>query len=285
MKAAAVLLALCGALCVTVTAATRTEMLVSAEWLAEHLNDPGLVVLQVGGNRNGYDAGHIPGARFLAQSSITVTRDGVPNELPPVADLKKAFEAVGVSDNARVILYTEGSVLPATRAYFTLDYLGLGDRAALLDGGLEKWKAEGRALSQQTPAAAQGSFTPRTKVDLVAQIEAVNQIAASKSAVLLDVRSAADFSGERGSHIPGAANVFWNENLMSRENPSLRAEADLRRLYEAAGITPDRSVVTYCNSGMQSSQSYFTLKYLGYDVKMYDGSLSEWTAKGSPVEK
>jgi len=99
------------------------------------------------------------------------------------------------------------------------------------------------------------------------------------------VRSAADYSGEKGSHIPGAMNLFWMEDQVSRENQSLKPPPELRKLYEAAGILPTSTVVTYCNSGMQATQSYFTLKYLGYDVKLYDGSLSEWNLKGGPVEK
>lgn len=267
-------------------AASHPDMLVSPDWLAQHLADSKLVILHVSTNRTAYDAGHIPGARFVALSDLVVTRDGIPNELPATADLKKVLEAAGVSDDSRVILYGDTSVLPATRAYFTLDYLGHGDRAALLDGGLERWRGEGRKLTNEAPAAAQGRLTPRPKPELVVQIDAVKQMAAKPSSdVLLDVRSAADYRGEKGSHIPGAQNVFWMEDQASRENQALKPEAELRKLYESIGITPDRKVVTYCNSGMQASQSYFTLKYLGYDVRLYDGSMSEWNARGAPVEK
>jgi len=112
--------------------AVRSNMLISTDWLSQHLNDPKLVILHVSANRNGYDAGHIPGARFVAISDLVVTRDGIPNELPATADLKKVIEAAGVSDDSRVILYGEGSVLLATRTYFTLDYLGIAGRASLL---------------------------------------------------------------------------------------------------------------------------------------------------------
>jgi thiosulfate/3-mercaptopyruvate sulfurtransferase len=272
--------------------AVRSNMLVTTDWLGQHLNDPKLVVLHVSGNRTAYDAGHIAGARFVPLSDLAVTRDGIPNELPTAADLKKVLEAAGVSDDSRVILYSDASVLPATRAYFTFDYLGHGEQAALLDGGLEKWRGEGRTLTKDAATAAQGQFTPRPKPELVVQIDAVKQMASQASAgasslseVLLDVRPAADYRGEKGSHIPGALNAFWMDSQTSRENQALQPEAALRALYEKLGVTPDRKVVTYCNSGMQASQSYFTLKYLGYDVRMYDGSMSEWNAKGAPVEK
>ncbi|HEV2200655.1 MAG TPA: sulfurtransferase [Bryobacteraceae bacterium] len=273
--------------------AARKDMLVSTDWLAQHLNDANVVVLQVSANRNAYDAGHIPGARFVALPEIAITRNGVPNELPDVPVLKKVFEGVGVSDNSHVILYGDASVLPATRAYFTLDYLGHGDRAALLDGGLDKWKSEGRMLSKDAPPvgqgnAAQGNLTPRLKPEIVVQMDAVKEVAGkpqSSGPLLIDARPATDYSGEKGSHIPTAVNQNWMDSQVSKDNQTLKSEADLRRLYEAAGVKGDRPVVTYCNSGMQASQSYFTLKYLGYDVKMYDGSMSEWNLKGAPVEK
>ncbi len=268
-------------------AASRPDMLVTTDWLAQHQNDAKVVILHVAANRTAYDAGHIPGARFVALGDLAVTKDGIPNELAPAADLKRVLEAAGVSDDTRVILYSDAAVLPATRAYFTLDYLGHGDHAALLDGGLEKWKGEGKTLSKDAPAPAQGHLTPHPKPELIVSMDAVKQISAkpASSEVLLDVRPAADYKGEKGSHIPTAINAFWMENQASRENQSLRTEAELRKLYETLGVSPDKRVVTYCNSGMQATQSYFTLKYLGYDVRLYDGSMSEWNAKGGTTEK
>ena len=271
------------------TAATRPDMLVTTDWLGKHQTDSKVVVLHVAANRTAYDAGHIPGARFVALPELAITRDGIPNELPLVADLKRILETAGVSDDSRVILYSDPTVLPATRAYFTLDYLGHGDQAALLDGGIEKWRAEGRMLSMDAAPVVAGHFTPHPKPELVVQIDEVKQLsskpASSRSEVLLDARPGSDFTGEKGSHIPGAVNQFWMANQTSRENPSLKDDTELRALYQKLGVTPEKKVVTYCHSGMQASQSYFTLKYLGYDVRMYDGSMSEWTAKGAPVEK
>lgn len=267
-------------------ASTRTDMLVSSDWLAAHLADPNIVILQVSGNRTAYDAGHIPGARFVAQKDIAITRDGIPNELPDTEILVKVFEAAGVSDNQRVIVYSDASVLPATRTYFTLDYLGHGDKTALLDGGLKKWQGEGRTLTTAVPTVSPGHFTAQIQQNVLTRMDQVKQVSskqAGTSELLLDARPKTDYSGE-GGHIPTALNVYWMEGV-SRENQALKPEPELRKLYEAAGITPDHKVVTYCHSGMQASQAYFTLKYLGYDVSMYDGSMSEWQAKGAPVEK
>lgn len=271
------------------SAATRPDMLVSTTWLAEHAADANLVILHIAANRTIYDNGHIPGARFLPLGELAITVNGVHNELPPVADLKKLFEAAGVSDASRVILYSDAAVLPATRTWFTLDYLGHSAKASLLDGGLEKWRAEGRALSKEAPAVAPGVFTPRLKPEVLVPMDTVKQLsskpAAASAPLLVDVRSPADFQGEKGAHIPNAMNAFWMENQASRENQALKPEAELRKQLEALGLTPGKSVVTYCNSGMQATQTYFTLKYLGYDVRMYDGSLSEWNLRGGQVEK
>jgi thiosulfate/3-mercaptopyruvate sulfurtransferase len=272
------------------SAAVHPEMLVSTEWLAQHATDTNVVILHVAANRTIYDTGHIPGARFLPLTELAVTVNGVHNEFPPVADLKRLLETAGVSDASRVILYSDAAVLPATRTYFTLDYLGHAEKTSLLDGGLEKWRSEGRSLSKESPASKpSGVFTPRLRPEVLAPLETVKQLSAkpasAEAARLVDVRAPADFQGEKGAHIPNAMNAFWMENQVSRENQALKPEAALRKQLEALGLTPGKSIVTYCNSGMQATQTYFTLKYLGYDVRMYDGSLSEWNARGGQTEK
>lgn len=275
----------------------RSEMLVSTGWLAERLKDPKVVVLHVARERAHYDRGHIPGARFVAWGEITATRGGVPNELAPAADLQKLFERLGVGDDTRVILYGDNSGLSAARAYFTLDYLGHGDRAALLDGGPEKWQAERRPTSTEVPEVKPARFTPRVRVATVVGLDVMHDLSWAAASVsnpnvaLIDARPAEEYTGvkpgdgvPRGGHIPGAANIFWMQNLVSKENPVMRPAAELRKLYEAAGATADRKVVTYCRTGGQASHSYFTAKYLGYDVVMYDGSFFEWSnAEGTSV--
>ena len=275
----------------------RSEMIVSTVWLAAHLNDPKVVILHVARARTHYDEGHIPGARFAGWDEITATRDGVPNELAPVADLQKLFERLGIGNDARIVLYGDSSGLSAARAYFTLDYLGHGQRAALLDGGLEKWKAERRAVSTDLVEPKMAPFTPRVRASAIVDHDVVRDLSwlatnlASTSVVLIDARPVDEYTGikpgegvPRGGHIPGAANVFWMQNIVSRENPALRSVAELRRLYEETGSLSGRTIVTYCRTGGQASHAYFTLKYLGYDVVMYDGSFFEWSnTEGAPV--
>jgi thiosulfate/3-mercaptopyruvate sulfurtransferase len=278
-----------GWLAASAAAGPRPEMLVSTEWLAGHSSDRGLVLLHVAHNRAHYDAGHIPGACFVPWSELVATREGVPNELPPVADLKRLFERCGVSGDSRMVLYGDMLVLSATRAWFTLDYLGFGGRAALLDGGLEKWRAEQRPVSKEEPAARQGRLTPRIRPDALVGLEQMRDLAwvaanvPSPDTLILDVRPPAEF---RAGHIPGAVNVYWPQTLTSKEMPTLRPLAEVARMCQAAGATPGRALVTYCNSGVQATQTYFVLKLLGYEVRLYDGSFSEWSqAKDAPIAK
>jgi thiosulfate/3-mercaptopyruvate sulfurtransferase len=271
-------------------------MLVSTDWIAKHINDRDVFVIHVAADRKHYDEGHLPGARFLSSKEILTTRNGVANELPAVADLRKAFEQLGMGDTGRIVIYGENSGLLAARVYFTLDYLGHGDRAALLDGGIEKWKAEKRAVETQTVKTEPVKFTPRPRPQIVAGLEAMRDLSSTVAkapgpgdagVAIIDARPEEQYIGNqtpRSGHIPGAASVYWMNHLASKENPAMKPLSDLIKLYEGAGLKAGQKVVTYCNTGMQASHAYFTLKYLGYDVAMYDGSFSEWgKAEGAPV--
>lgn len=275
---------------IAVSSAVRGDMLVSTGWLERHLNDSGVVVLHIGGKRADYDSGHIPGARFLPWSDIVVSRDKLTNELPPAADLKRVFQQAGVGDQTRVILYGEHSGLMAARAYFTLDYLGHGERAALLDGGLEKWKAEKRTLSTETPAVTPANFTARILPELLVHLPQVQDLSwqaanePSPAVVLIDARAPEEYSGEkpgdgvpRAGHIPGAVSLYWMKTLESKDDLQILPPYELRKLFQQVA-QPGTRLVAYCRSGVQASYLYFTAKYLGYDVALYDGSFLEWSA-------
>jgi thiosulfate/3-mercaptopyruvate sulfurtransferase len=270
----------------------RAEMLVTTEWLAGHLNDPGLVVLSINSTPESYSRVHIPGARLIKLGDIAMTRDGIPNELPPVEELRKVFAAAGVSNSSRVVLYGERFNLFAARAYFTLDYLGLAGPAALLDGGLEKWTAEHRPLSTETPKIKPAALTIAPRPETLVDTAALRELAKKAGAVtLIDARPTKEFTGEqlsedvtKAGHIPGASSLFWMDMLVSRENPVLKPEEELRRMYEQAHAAPERKLVTYCRTGMQSAFDYFVAKYLGYDPSMYDASFFEWSKENLPAE-
>lgn len=269
--------------------ALRTAMVVSTGWLAKNLVNPKILILHIGQGRKQYDAGHIAGARFLEYSDVVVTRDGVINELPPVEKLRQVFSQAGFGEGMRAILMCDMQGLLAARVYWTLDYLGYGEKAALLDGGLEKWKLEKRKLSLDVPEASTGRFMPRLnpKVlvprEVVRDISWLNTYSDDRDPVLLDAREPGAYTGELkgrnlnvGGHIPGAVNVFWQHTLAGKESPTLKPIAELRKMYAGAGAGYGKKVVTYCWIGMMASHAYFVLKYLGYDVAMYDGSFTEW---------
>jgi thiosulfate/3-mercaptopyruvate sulfurtransferase len=269
----------------------RKEMLVTTEWLAAHLYDPDLVVLSVGSSPEFYSQGHIPGARQILLGEIAVTRDGIPNELPPDAVLKKVFAAAGVGNNSHIIVYGDRLNLLAARAYFTLDYLGMAEHAALLDGGIEKWRAEKRPLSMETPSVRPTALTIAPRREILVDTPRMRELAQNKSVTLIDARPEKEFTGEQASedvrergHIPTATSLYWVDMLVSRENPVLKPEAELRRMYAAAQAAPGRQLVTYCRTGMQSSFDYFVAKYLGYQPSMYDASFYEWSLKNLPAE-
>jgi len=273
-------------------AATNTapEMLVQSDWLAAHLNDPGLVILHVGADRTAYDGGHITGAQFVAWSDITIQRNGVPNQLPPPDVLKTVLERVGVGDQSHVIIYGDTPLLSA-HLYFALDYLG-HDRHSMLDGSLEKWRAEKRTLSTVKPPAATARLTVTPHPELLVDMAAVQKIAAEKKMPVIDGRAPEQYSGvkpgegiSRGGHIPGAKNVFWMQALVSKDNPVFKPVGDIRAMYEAAGAKPGGDVLVYCRTGPIATNEYFTLKLAGFRPVLYNGSFMEWSnAAGTAVE-
>lgn len=270
------------------------SMLVSTDWLANHLHDSNLVILCVADDVDFYSRGHIPGAHLIRSSELLVTRDGIPNELPPASALKSLFERAGVNNNSRIVLYGERSGILAARAYFTLDYLGVAANAALLDGGIEKWRAEHREETQEITQIKPGSLdiriNPSVSVDSAEIGQAIQ--AKSPSIVLLDARPNAQYTGAnfsedvpKAGHIPGSKNLYWRDTLINGDVPVLRPQFELREMLQARGAAADKQIVTYCRTGMQSSFDYFVAKYLGYPVRMYDGSFFDWARKNLPVEK
>lgn len=271
---------------------TGSQLLVQTNWLGDHLKDSNVVVLHVAANRTIYDAGHIPGARFLPLSDVAVIRDGLPSQLPAVDALKTAFEHVGLGDKSRVIIYDDVKGLFAARVYFALDYLGHGQHASLLDGGFEKWKAEHRDVTMAAPVFNSAILRVKARPELIVNLPTMKQIVAEKKTTLIDARSPDEYSGTkagdgvpRGGHIPGAKSVFWMDSLVSKDNPVLKPVAEMLAKYEASGVKQGKNVVVYCRTGMQASHDYFTLKLLGVSPVLYEGSFVEWSdAPGTPVE-
>ena len=244
-------------------------------------------VLHVARTRSEYDSAHVAGARLLRLEDIVMERDGLPNELPPRERLDSVFAAAGVTGTENVVVY--GEPLAAARAFFTLDVVGRGERAALLDGGLHAWRAAGHPLStagRETaarPAAARTPPSPPSAESRVVDADWIEARRGNATIALIDARPPEEFSGEkpgdgvhRPGHIPGARNLFWKKLLQSDSLPLLKDTAALRRLFVDAGAAPGDTVVTYCRTGMQASYAYFVARYLGYEARMYDGSYLDW---------
>lgn len=269
----------------------RSSMIVSTEWLAQHLNDKSVVLLHVGDKKE-YDAAHIPGAQYIQTSDISTPRgSGLILELPPLEQLKATFEKFGVTDNSRIIVYFgKDWVTPTSRVYFTLDYLGLGDRTSILDGGMPAWVAEKRAVTAETSAPKPGNFTPHPNPKLVVDATWVSANVNKPGVAILDARDAKFYTGEsagnmpRAGHIPSAKSIPFGSVV--EESNKFKSEEALRQIFNNAGVKPKDTVATYCHIGQQASLLYFVAKYLGYDAHLYDGSFQDWSNRQElPVEK
>lgn len=264
----------------------RRDIVVSPEWLAAH---PEAIVLEIG-NRDGYAEGHIPGARLIELQSIVTDRNGTLNEVPPISTLESAFTAAGIGENGRIVVYSRDPLF-AARAWFTLDYLGQGSRTSYLDGGFARWTAEQRPVSTETPAVSPVAFRASVRPELVMSLKAMQTLVRWRKELgpdlaIIDARAPEQFCGkeagagvDRRGHIPGAVNVVWTENLTTDATQRLLPERELRELYASAGVAPRSTNVVYCRTGMQASVNYVVLKYLGYEVTLYDGSFVEWSGQ------
>ena len=269
------------------TSRPHPEFLVSAAWLAAHLESPDVVVLHVGRSDSAYREGHIPGARFLPLAAVATTVKGVPNEFPAWGYLVATFRDLGVGDRARIVIYGDDPGLLAARAWVALDILGQSGRTAVLDGGLTRWTAEHRPTETTLNLSSMEPFTARRQ-DRVVTAAWVRSHLGDRSVILVDARPADQFAA---GHLPGAKSLFWVENLVSRDDPVAKPPSTLQdELWKGIGADAANTVVTYCYTGMQASYDFFVARYLGYgDVRLYDGSMAEWTsltpAADYPVER
>src|SRR5262245_3646764 len=186
----------------------KESMIVNTNWLAQHLNDDSLVLLQVG-DRKEFDEVHIPGAQFIQMQDISTPRgQGLTLELPSVEQLKATFEKLGVTDKSRLVVYFgKDWVTPTARVYFTLDYLGLGDRTSILDGGLPAWRAENRPVTAQVREVKPGSFTPHPNTKLVVDATWVSANLKTPGVAIVDARAAKFYSGEDAGQMPRAGHI------------------------------------------------------------------------------
>ena len=267
--------------------------IVSPEWLSQHLNDPGLVVLHVASNRREYSTGHIPGARMLWFGALAPSNPDLTSELPPVAQLDSLIESLGISDNSKVVVYGAQLGPSAGRAYMTFDYVGFGERVAVLDGGFNAWKERGLAVSTEPAVAKRGKFTPRVNASVVVTGDFVNANLDKAGVKILDARTPNFYNGEAGGqprpgHIPSAGNVPFTSVV--DEKGMLKSREAIAQALADAGVKPGDRVITYCHIGQQGSLLYLASRYAGHQTSLYDGSFEDWSGRSElplvgPVKK
>ncbi len=268
-------------------AVAREPFVVNSAWLAEHLNDKDLVLIHIG-TRAEFDAAHIPGGVFLDYpTSISTPRvqGSLALQIPPVEQLKETFESLGVSNASRIVVYFgKDWVTPSGRVLLTLEYLGLGDRSSLLDGGQPVWVAENHPVTTDVKQPVRGSITPNLHPDTVADLEWVSAHLQDLAVTIVDARTSDFYGGapggfSRGGHLPGAVSIPFTSLVESETSDKLKDPAALAEIFRAAGVKPGSQIVTYCHVGQQASFVYFVARMLGYNARMYDGSMNEWSQR------
>lgn len=298
--------------------------LVTTEWLAAHMDDPGVRIVDVRWRSryeygrgislddfDGYLAGHIPGAVFAGMiADLSDPHHPVPDMLVGPEQFARVMGGLGIGNDTLVVAYDNmGFPLGSARLWWALSYYG-HDRVRVLDGGLREWKAERRQLSTDVPVPPKATFTPRLRPEWKASKEDVIAALGKPGTVIIDCLTPELYRGggerhlwgQRPGHIPGAVNVPYLANidpelatvtavererlLASGRSFAFGSPETLARLYRDAGATPDQEVITYCGRGYAAACGLLALKLLGYErVRLYDGSWAEWSADPSlPVE-
>jgi thiosulfate/3-mercaptopyruvate sulfurtransferase len=274
------------------------EVLVDTDWVAEHLNDPKVRLVESNEDVLLYDTGHIPGAikiDWLGELNDALARDYIDKER-----FEALLAAKGISNDTTVVFYGDKNNWWATYAFWVFKLFGHED-ARVLNGGRAKWIAEGRELSKEVPSYPQGSYTAPERDDTTIRAfrDQVLQHIKQENTALVDVRSPDEYNGiklhmpdypqegaQRGGHIPTAKSIPWAK--AANEDGTFKSVEALQELYGGQGVTPDKDVIAYCRIGERSSHTWFVLTYLlGYPkVRNYDGSWTEWgNVVGLPIEK
>jgi len=262
----------------TLLAIVLTAILLDAPTLHAQRGAPELRVVDMAEDAADYRRGHIPGAVHLGFDRTRVAV-GHAYRVPTPEEGARLLGALGITPDTRVVIYADAGSLNAAWFFYVLETLG-HPRAAVLDGGIAAWRRAGFPLVTDTPAITPASYRAAPRPDRVTTAEWIRERLHDRSVALLDARSPPEYAGtkryaKRGGHIPGAINVEWQRHL--RPDGTFRAIDELRAFYTRAGVTPDRTVVTYCQTHHRGAHSYFVLRLLGYPrVVGYDRSWAEW---------
>lgn len=268
---------------------TELPLLIEPAELAARLDDPRLRIVDLNGPAL-HARVHVPGAIPLDYASLVVPRPPIAADLPSAEQLAAAFASIGLTPEHHVVAYDDEGNGRASRLLWTLDVIGHRG-ASLLNGGLRAWLAEGRPTESGARAVAPGSYPVRFAGNAAVDKDYVLAHLGDPDVVLVDARTPEEYAGinrraARAGHIPGAVNFNWTDAMDPARQLRLKDPAALRKAFEALGVTPDKEVITYCQTHHRSSHTYMVLRVLGYPrVKSYPGSWSEWgNLPDTPIE-
>jgi thiosulfate/3-mercaptopyruvate sulfurtransferase len=275
----------------------RPDSVVETQWVAEHLNDPHIRLVESDEDYLLYETGHIPGA--VKVDWFTTLQHPVRRDFLTREDFERLCSDLGISNDTTVIFYGDKSNWFATYALWLFRYYG-HEKSKIMNGGRNKWMLEGRPITKEVPALQKTNYKAKEPDPSVRAFreDVFRQISSNQP--LVDVRSPKEYSGEllhmenypqegatRGGHIPGAVNIPWAQ-ATNEANSTFKSAEELQQLYKNRGITGDKEIIAYCRIGERSSHTWFVLtQLLGYpNVRNYDGSWTEWgNLVGAPIEK
>ena len=264
------------------------KSLVSTDWLAQHLGEPDLVVVDASWHmpasgrrgRDEYLAAHIPGARFLDIDAISDRSNPAPHMLPSERDFGHAMEQLGIGRGDRIVVYDNSSIRTAARGWLMLRHFG-ADKVAILDGGFQEWLAEGRPTESGEPATRRARFDASQRSEIVTK----QQLLAGTGLPWVDARGRPRFEGHEADprpgvasgHAPGARNLPFGS--LYRDDGRFKSVDEIKQLFDEAGVDPERPFVASCGSGVTANSLIFAAHLIGNDdTRLYDGSWSEWGA-------